>query len=61
MPAKLHLAEEVASEETPVVNFKEENQENVIMRPNYVNRDNYKGIDEIALGLLVSKCPYVDR
>lgn len=61
MPAKLHLAEELSSEETPVANFEEVNQENVFQRPHYLIKDHYKGIDELALGFVKSECPYVSR
>ena len=61
MPNQFHLAEEVASQRTQVENFEVERQENVFQRPHHLIKHNFKGLDEIALGLLVSKCPYADR
>ena len=61
MPHKQYMAEEVSSQQTPVENFENQNQEYAFQRPHYLGRNHYKGIDEIALGFTHNKCPYIDR
>lgn len=55
MPATLHMTEASGS---TYINSGAYNQEDTYEDPSYLFKHNYKGIDQIALGIAFNSCPY---
>ena len=58
MPDKLNLG---AQDGFSAKVFAQTNQELAIQIPSFVTNNNYNGINEVGLGMVVGKCPHVDR
>ncbi|XP_052240741.1 myeloperoxidase-like [Dreissena polymorpha] len=57
MPAVLHLAELVGSS---VENMATLEQENVFQHPGLLVKDNYRGVDQVLLGIVANGCPFIN-
>ncbi|KAH3832975.1 hypothetical protein DPMN_106271 [Dreissena polymorpha] len=57
MPAVLHLAELVGSS---VKNMATLEQENVVEHPGLLVKDNYRGVDQVLLGIVANGCPFIN-
>ncbi|XP_052280829.1 peroxidase mlt-7-like [Dreissena polymorpha] len=57
MPAVFDMAEFVGSS---VVNQVSLEQENVFRNPGFLLRDNFRGVDQVLLGLVANGCPFIN-